>query len=435
MSIQFDSTELENATYIPQYVKHETVSERLLTSLPLARQDGEILIADKRGKKIIQLKGTLIAANRSALDTAIDTFNELMSRQAKNLDITFEGGTRRYVATCISHEYDRDHYNTNAVPWTAEFIILSGEGKATSVTTALSAASLSFTGSEVDDFAMLGSKPAKPVITLNVDGVGSAVKGVEYKNTDNGEKIQITRGNATWGGGSGKNIIIDCLNRKVTDNIGASTYREGIFYGSFPSFKIGTNNVQITLGALVAQASGDPDDLSKIVTGLVTGTTDTRLAQGFSVPYRDSTFSAIKLAIRKLGTPGTLTIRIETDDDGQPSGTLVDANATVNVAHGSLTTGYQYYQANFAGLFTLEANTKYWIVIKAAATVDGSNYYEWGLATDSAYFYPRGASVTSVDAGVTYSTSSDFFGFRLLYGGTSPSSTLLHTVEYTKTYL
>lgn len=434
MSIQFDSTELQNATYIPQYMKHETVAERLLTSLPLTRQDGEILIADKRGRKIIQLKGTLIAANQSALDTAIDTFNELMSRQEKNLDITWEGGTRRYVATCINHSYDRDHYNTNAVPWVAEFVVLSGEGKATSTTTPLSAHSLSISSTPAtDSFSMLGSKPAKPLITLNTDGVGSTVKGIEYKNTDTGEKIQITR-NTTWSG-SGKNIIIDCANRKVTDNLNASVYSEGIFYGAFPAFRIGTNNIQVSLGHLVCQASPDPDDLTKIVTAYSLSDTAHRLAQGFTVPYRDTTFASVKLAIKKTGTPGTLTIRIETDTNGAPSGTLVDANATVNVAHSSLTTGYQYYTADFAGTFTLEANTKYWIVIKAAATVDGSNHYDWGVITDPLYLYPRGGVSNSTDSGTTYIQTGETYGFRMLYGGLSPSSTVLHTVVYTKNYL
>lgn len=416
-------------------MKHETTPERLLTTLPLARQDGEVLIADKRGRKIIQLKGTLIAANQSALDTAIDAFNELMSRQEKNLDITWEGGTRRFVATCINHSYDRDHYNTNAVPWTAEFVVLSGEGKATSTTTALNANSLSsFPTPATDSFTMAGSKPDKPLITLNTDGVGAAAKGIEYMNTDTGEKMQITR-LKTWAG-SGKNIIIDCLNRKVTDNLDASVYSEGIFFGSFPSFRIGTNNIKITLGKLICQASPDPDDLSKRSTEYSLADTAHRLAQDFSIPYKDNTFSCITLGIKKTGAPGTLTIRIETDSGGQPSGSLVDANATVNVAHGSLTTGYQYLTFNFTSTFQLEANTKYWIVIKAAATVDGSNHYDWGVITDPVYQYPNGGGCSnSIDSGATFSRTGETYCFRLLYGGTSPSSTILHTVVYTKKYL
>ena len=433
-SIQFDSTEILTTAYIPQYVKHESAPNRILTALQLAREDGSVLISDKRDIKIITLKGTLVASTQDLLDAAIDAFKELLSRKEKNLDISWNASTRRYVATCTNHQFDRDHYNTNAVPWSAEFTVLSGEGKDTSTTTALNAHSISPSTPVADSFTIAGSKPAKPVITFNVDSVGSTVKGLEYKNTDTGEKIQITR-TGTWGGGSGKNIIIDCLNRKVTDNIGLSAYQEGIFYGVFPTFKIGTNNVQVSVGKLVCQASGDPDDLSKIVTAYSLADTTHRLAQGFSVPYTDSTFASITLAIKKTGAPGTLTIRIETDNNGIPSGSLVDANATVNVAHGSLSTGYTYFNTNFAGTFQLVANTKYWIVLKAAATVDGSNHYDWGLASEAIYFYPRGGSYTSTDSGATFSKVSEFYGFRILYGGLNPSSTVLHTVVYTKTYL
>lgn len=434
-SIQFDSTEILTSAYIPQYVKHESAPARVINALQLAREDGAVLISEKRDVKIITLRGTLIAATQNALDAALDSFKELLSRKEKNLDVSWNGSTRRYVATCTSHEFDRDHYHTNAVPWTSEFVVFSGEGKDTTATTALNANSLStFPTPATDSFTMAGSKPAKPVISLDVDGVGSGCRGVEYMNVDTGEKIQITR-LKTWGGGSGKNIIIDCAAKKVTENLDASVYSEGIFYGVFPTFKIGTNNVKISLGRLVCQASGDPDDLSKIVTALSLTATTSRLAQGFSVPYTDDTFAAISLAIKKTGTPGTLTIRIETDNNGQPSGTLVDANATVNVAAASLTTSYQYYTANFTGLFRLTANTKYWIVLSSAATADGSNHYDWGAATEAIYYYPRGGSKVSNDSGATYPTAGDYFGFRILYGGTSPSSTLLHTVEYTKTYL
>ena len=433
-SIQFDSTEILTSAYIPQYVKHESAPERELTAVSIARQDGHILVADRRGVKVITLRGTLVAASQDALDAAIDTFKELFSRQEKNLDISWNASTRRYVATCTNHTFDRDHYNTNAVPWTAEFTVLSGEGKDTSTTTARNAFSMSITGSATDSFTMAGSKPAKPVITLDIDGASSGVQGIEYKNTDNGEKIQITR-TGTWGGGSGKDIIINCLTRKVTDNIAGSSQVEGIFYGVFPSFKIGTNNIQITLGRLLAQGSPDPDDLSKIATAYSLSDTAHRLAQSFSVPYTDSTFKALTLAIKKTGAPGLLTIRIETDNGGQPSGTLVDANATMVVNEASITTSYQYYTAAFTANFQLAANTKYWIVLKAAATVDGSNHWDWGAITDPLYFYPRGLSRNSTDSGTTYITNSETYGFRLLYGGSAPSSTILHTVVYTKTYL
>ena len=38
-SIQFDSTEILTTAYLPRFIKHETVAERSLHTLPLARED------------------------------------------------------------------------------------------------------------------------------------------------------------------------------------------------------------------------------------------------------------------------------------------------------------------------------------------------------------------------------------------------------------
>src|SRR5687768_8699436 len=127
-SIQFDGTEILTTAYIPQFVKHESVADHLLNSLPLGREDGSIIVSSRYGQKIIRIQGTLKAATQAALDDAIDAFKELFSRPEKNLDISWSSGTRRYVASCLRHEFDRDHYHTNAVPWSAEFVVATGVG-------------------------------------------------------------------------------------------------------------------------------------------------------------------------------------------------------------------------------------------------------------------------------------------------------------------
>ena len=124
-SIQFDSTELRNTTYIPRYVKHESATERELNILELARDNGSVLVSERRGIKRITLQGILTATSEAGLESAIDTFKELFSREQKNLDISWNGSTRRYVATCSVHTFDRDFFHLLFVPWTAEFIILT----------------------------------------------------------------------------------------------------------------------------------------------------------------------------------------------------------------------------------------------------------------------------------------------------------------------
>ncbi len=114
--IQFDSVEILNSTYSPRFVKHESAAERFVNSLQLAREDGEILISANYGKKKITLSGILLGTSKNDLESKIDIFKELLSRQEKNLDIDWNGITLRFVATCVSHNFDRDHYNINFVP-------------------------------------------------------------------------------------------------------------------------------------------------------------------------------------------------------------------------------------------------------------------------------------------------------------------------------
>ena len=429
-SIQFDGTEILTSAYLPRFIKHESVGERQLITLPLAREDGEILIAERRGKKIIRLQGMLSASSQDNLDAAINAFEELFSRPEKNLDISWNGGTLRYVATCTKHEFDRDHYHLSAVPWTAEFTVLTGAGKATSTTTALSAHGVTVTTPGTDSFTMTGSKPARPKITLKGANFSGSHRGVEYKNTDTGEKIVFCLPSGFFGNTDIVEIDCDAKTVRYSQDNG-STYVNENFYGVFPKFKIGTNNVQITAGDIVNQSSAETA-LSNLATLPSADATTKRVAQSFFVPYTDATFRSATLAIKKTGTPGNLTVELCQDSSGKPGAAIT--NASVTVAHAAVGTSLAYVTFSFTDAVTLTANTKYWLQIKAAATVDGSNYYSWGGQTG---IYPKGKAKSSSDSGSTYADilSGLALGFRVNMGGISAAGTVNHTVVYTPLYL
>lgn len=433
-SIKFDNTEIVGTTYTPRFVKHESAPDRVISSFPIAREDGDAFIAERYSIKRIILQGVITGSTQAVLEAAIDTMKELFSRPEKNLDIDWNSSTRRYVASCIKHDFDRDHYNIAFCPWTAEFEVLSGEGKDTATTTALNAHVVTVTTPGSDSFDMAGSKPAKPTINLKIGSTTTKVKGIEYKDTDTGEKIVFTSSKATWF--QDDHIIFDCLLKKVTENIASAIYNERKFYGVFPRFIIGTNNVLISAGGLVNQSTGDTAT-GDSTTGEVLDATTERKAQSFKVPYTDDTFKGITLMLTKTGNPGNMTVRIETDSGGKPSGSLVDANATFTITAASVSTKGYYTVYSAGGLFPLTANTKYWIVISAAATLDGSNYYTIaGVTSGSGFEYPNGKATISTDSGATYSDWGDpDFVFRILYGGEPDTESVAHTVTYTKTYL
>ena len=432
-SITYDSTEILNTTYAPRFVKHESDPEREIQSFVPTREDGEVLVSERFGTKRIILSGILSGSDQDDLEGKIDAFKELFSRLEKNLDIEWEGGTRRYVATCERHDFDRDHFNIAFVPWTATFIVLSGEGKDTSETLARDEEIVGVTTPGTDAFTLSGSKPPRPVITIEGANFNSVTKGIEYKNTDTGERIVVTR-DESWP--TVAVVTIDCEKKRVDTQI-MTTVEDGPFYGVFPKFRVGTNNVQISAGDIVNQKS--PDDVlgDTDTSSLLNGVNDF-FAQGFVVPYRDVTFQGITVVLDKaLGSPGDVTIRVETDADGEPSGNLADTSgsgSTMTISSGDI--GAKGYVTGYtAAPFTLEANTKYWIVVSAAG-VDGSNRYDIYYALTSAGIYTKGVALLTTDAGGTWTDGAEEnLAFRVLFGGKAGGASVLHTVAYKKTYL
>lgn len=435
-SIKYDGTELMGATYIPRFVKHESAPDRIMSTTQLARDDGEVLVSSRYGRKTIPLQGILTASTQANLEAAVDTFKELFSRVGKNLDVDWNGSTRRYVATCVRHDFDRDHFHLLFVPWTAEFAVLSGEGGNTTTTKARNAATISGSGAGyVDDvFTILGSKPGRPVITVQGSNWASGVRGIEYKNTDSGERIVVTK-NSSWGNDT--KVKIDCDLRKVSADIGRSVddFAEIPFYGLFPRFIVGSNNIRITSGGVVNQETDDTSANSG--NSVLLNATTKRIAQAFSVPYGDGTFQGITLALMKTGTPGAITWRIETDNGNKPSGTLADANATGTIAAAAVSGSPSFVTGYSTNPWALTANTKYWIVASAAATLDGSNNYDFYQSLYTTY--TRGFAAISTDSGSTYTVQTYQFIFKVRYGGVQDSAvggpSVKHTVEYTQLYL
>lgn len=94
-----------------------------------------------------------------------------------------------------------------------------------------------------------------------------------------------------------------------------------------------------------------------------------------------ATVPNLNMRTRKVGTGAAITVRMETDSAGEPSGTLVDANATANFGIPGAVT-YANDSAAWAGAFSISEDTDYWIVIQVAGT-DAANYNE--LSTNASF--------------------------------------------------
>lgn len=147
-----------------------------------------------------------------------------------------------------------------------------------------------------------------------------------------------------------------------------------------------------------------------------------KLAQSFVV-FQSQATTVARLWTKKTGAPaGTMTLRVETDSNGQPSGTLADANATATKTEASLLTAYQWNIWSWAGSFTLTPNTKYWLVLSTSRASDGSNNVQWATNATS-HFYLNGTTNDAMlyNASSTYSAENKTAIFDIVAPFTSCS--------------
>lgn len=100
-----------------------------------------------------------------------------------------------------------------------------------------------------------------------------------------------------------------------------------------------------------------------------------KLAQIFKT-IDSITVDSATIRIKSNNATGTddVTVRIETlNDDNEPSGTLIDANATGTITGTDISDSYQDLDVEFTDEFVLSANTQYALVISQPATTDDDN--------------------------------------------------------------
>lgn len=149
------------------------------------------------------------------------------------------------------------------------------------------------------------------------------------------------------------------------------------------------------------------------------GGTEYAAGQGFQLTATQvkSAIKSVGMYLKKgVGTPGAITVTIETDNAGKPSGTLAHANATTTIA-AFTETDYAWKEAIFANTFTLTATTLYWIVLKTAAAAN-DNYYSW-QSDASTPGYTNGTFANSANGGSTWSAVAGTDAYFRTHGNTT----------------
>jgi len=431
-TITFDSVSLQDANYTVRSARHDSSSERELDMLSIARDDGSILVAEKYTAKTILVTGIIKSATQAGLETQIDTLKELVSRREKNLDISYAGGTRRYVAYARNIRVERDHYHINYAPYEIEFVAPKGVGVDINTTASVNAQSADPTYTGTASF--VGSARPKPVITLTFGANWVDAWGISFENTDTNEIMVVNRQTAVFA--SAKVLEIDCENKTVKYDSSTSNLN---FYRVFPSFEIGSNNIQIKGGDIIDQQFlADATDVG--FNYRTTSSTEPEIAQSFFVTNSDDTYQGISLRLGGGGGAGVLNAVIETDSGNAPSGVAV-TNASFQINKAAIAAGNPtvFYLINSTNKFSLTANTRYWLVV-AKPNSAASIYVAYAgiIGGDALYTtpdYPRGNAAIYSAGWVDYPNIDMFF--KLHYGGKvdSPAGTLTLDVDYVKKYL
>lgn len=238
-NVIFDGNDLQTATIITSDIQHESIPEKDAKTYALAHANRSVMPIVNYPRRVITLSGTLLATTVAGLDSLLDTFKAYLRDPNSNLDIDYNGSTRRYVNCTLSRlSIDRPRGLTHA-KFNADFWCTEPFGQATTPTIAnTESAQTGATDTWVHSYA--GTAPYQlPVITLDINSITGGDGFLTVKNNANGQGITIIGQTFV----AADQIVIDSKNRTVTKN-----GTEIDYLGAFPELPPGSQTIAYSDG-------------------------------------------------------------------------------------------------------------------------------------------------------------------------------------------
>lgn len=199
--------------------------------------------------------------------------------------------------------------------------------------------------------------------------------------------------------------------------INGNVYSNGPVVGSAGAFITGTIISADGYSAVADQSHGVGGTVTENTNfGNASSTAD--MAQSFILSANNN-LAKVSLHIRKVGSPGSPTVTIRTNNSGNPSSTIV---ATGTLSSSLVSPTYGWVDVTFSTAPQLSAGTTYWLTIDMSST-SGSNYYQIGGAVSG---YANGLLKIGSVGGTWYTSSpqvtsnTDAF-FEVYTGGATGS--------------
>lgn len=216
------NTTVSDVDYDSKPVKNLTVQQ-------LARVDKAIITNSQYAQRIISLSGSLIGTNRYTMEAFMDQFKMNVEGQSGNLDIDYNGATRRFIATTNQGTFTRGDA-PNKVAWTMPFICAQPFAEDVSASSILAPTTQTNASTNYPITAFAGSAYKQyPVVTITVNSfTGSSLNIITIQNNLTGQYISFIR---AWA--AGDVLIADFFNQVFTVN-GVAIDFAGVYYGFAP---------------------------------------------------------------------------------------------------------------------------------------------------------------------------------------------------------
>jgi len=220
-AISFNSNNLQ--TYTPtagvgilcNVIDHADAPDAVYDFLAVANSNHSSMGDLDSASKTIPVAGAIKGSSQSDPDARIDAFKGYLNGKDKNLDINYNGVTRRYTATAPSSgiKIKRNGALLYAT-FTVQFLCSDPYGRETTLTSIMNQAN--YTSSSYTATPTIGgSAPYQlPIFTLTLDALTGTGDYLQISNNSNNQAILLFG----LGLAAGDVVVIDCEKREVTIN-------------------------------------------------------------------------------------------------------------------------------------------------------------------------------------------------------------------------
>lgn len=223
---------------ITNFIDHTNTPEQEAELFTKADANGSSIPSINYSSKKVSIAGSIHGSTQADLDTRIDTFKSYFNGKDKNLDITYAGSTRRYIATKNAISIERS--NTSLVArFTISFICTNPFGVDVASTNIINVTGHTTATLTVQPTIGGSAEYQLPKFTITVNSKTGTGDYIQITNNQSDQKILVYGQGLT----TGSVLVIDCENRKVTLN-----GTEVDYSGTFLELKLGAADLTYSDG-------------------------------------------------------------------------------------------------------------------------------------------------------------------------------------------